>query len=245
MESTNEDVGAVPGGRLERRLELCLGEHLERAGDVPEPLGAQPHLLGRLLSGEVEHVPAAVTDGPRHLQRERRLADAGITAEQDQRARHEAAAEYAIHLGKAGRHPNGLGELDVAQRAHPHLAGRFLRHPSRRRRRRHRHAAIVDLLLGAVPRLADRTAAKPARLVLAALLAQVHGFVGGLLTSWRHGSPRDRGRSLSYRYSVSTRDRFSKRVNSLRKATSTSPTGPFRCLATLTVALPRLSSVGW
>ena len=81
-----------------------------------EALGAQPHLRGRLLAGDVEH---AVARGA-----ERRRAPMPVSvdlpipgaAEQHHRARHQAAAEHAVELVDAGAQPADRGRRDVAQR---------------------------------------------------------------------------------------------------------------------------------
>ena len=48
------------------------------------------------------------------LQQQRRFADAGLAADQQRRARHDAAAGDAIELGEPGRHAR---DLVVARRA--------------------------------------------------------------------------------------------------------------------------------
>ena len=46
-------------------------------------------------------------------QQQRRLADAGLAADEHERGRDEPAAEHAVELGDAGRDPLGLLGLDV------------------------------------------------------------------------------------------------------------------------------------
>ena len=80
-----------------------VGREPQPVGQRAEPLGPELHLRTRLLGRHVEHGgPAA---GPRrgHLQQERGLADAGLTAEQRDRARHEPAAQHPVELGHPGR----------------------------------------------------------------------------------------------------------------------------------------------
>ena len=57
-----------------------------------EPLGAQAHLLLGLLGRDVEDLGAVGGDGGHRLQQQRGLADAGLAADQGDRAGHEAAA---------------------------------------------------------------------------------------------------------------------------------------------------------
>ena len=59
--------------------------------------------------------------GAERREQQRRLADAGLAADEHERGRHEAAAEHAVELGDAGRDP---------------------RRPPRRRRRRGEAAAV-------------------------------------------------------------------------------------------------------
>src|SRR5215831_10547173 len=47
----------------------------------------------------------------RHLDEQRRLADAGIAAKQQHRAAHEAAAGHAVKFGDAGREPRRVVAL--------------------------------------------------------------------------------------------------------------------------------------
>ena len=76
---------------------------------TPEARGAQPHLIERLLAGDVGAFEAGAAFGRgqrrHHLQQHGRLADAGIAAHQQRRARHHAAAADAVELGDAGNPP--------------------------------------------------------------------------------------------------------------------------------------------
>ena len=57
---------------MKARLDRFRDEH---AGD---PVGAQPHLLLRLLGGEVQRAAAPLGDAPHDLQEQRGLADAWL-----------------------------------------------------------------------------------------------------------------------------------------------------------------------
>ena len=101
------------GRRLDRgadRLELGLGEHAD-AGGRADALGAQPHLLRRLLAGDQQHRPLGA-DRAEHGRSQARLADPGLAAEQDDRAGHEAAAEHAIELRDPRPDAGRSGRLD-------------------------------------------------------------------------------------------------------------------------------------
>ena len=59
--------------------------------------------LDGLLGADVEHAHARRPPPRGDLEQERRLADAGLTGQQDRRAGHDAAAEHAVELADAGR----------------------------------------------------------------------------------------------------------------------------------------------
>ncbi len=86
-------------------LDRGLGGKLDRRACETEPLGAQPHLRHRLLAGNVDRAVPAAGERGRNLDQQRRLADAGIAAEQQHRAAHEAAAGDAVELGDPGGEP--------------------------------------------------------------------------------------------------------------------------------------------
>ena len=73
-----------------------------------EPLGAQAHLCCGLLAGEIDGAAASAGEGGCKLQQQRRLADARFAADEQRRARHDAAAGDAVELGETGREARGL-----------------------------------------------------------------------------------------------------------------------------------------
>ena len=102
---------------LERRaddVELGLGEDLDRLA-AAEPRGAQLHLRDRLLARDEQRPPLA-RDRPERREEQRRLADAGLAADEHERRRHEAAAEDPVELADPGRDPVGLLGLDLDER---------------------------------------------------------------------------------------------------------------------------------
>ena len=109
------DVRALRLERRDHRLELRLREDLD-ALCTAEPFGAKLHLRCRFLAGHEECTPV-LRDRRERRQQERRLPDAGLTADEHERGRHEAAAEDAIELGDPGRDPlRRLGiDVDEAQ----------------------------------------------------------------------------------------------------------------------------------
>ena len=161
------DLGRRRLDRRADRLELGLGEHAD-AGRRAEALGAQAHLLRRLLAGHEQH-RALSADRAQHGRRQARLADARLAAEQHERPGHEAAAEHAIELGDAGADASRGARLD--------------------RRERHDDAGLGALAARAAARVVGRgrlldqrreraavgAAAVPAGLLAAALAADVGG----------------------------------------------------------------------
>ena len=91
-----------------------------------EPFGAQPHLRHGFLAGNIDGAMAGAGEGGGDLQQQRRFADAGIAAEQQHRAAHQAAAGHAVEFGHAGRRaaaPHGLA-LERLDREQPAFARR-------------------------------------------------------------------------------------------------------------------------
>ena len=70
---------------------------------MPEPLAAHLDLALGLLARDVEDGAARAAQQVRHLQQQRALADAGLAADEDHRAGHDAAAQHAVELADARR----------------------------------------------------------------------------------------------------------------------------------------------
>ena len=67
-----------------------------------------PDLGDRLLAGNIDDRPAGIGERAGDLKQQRRLADAGIAADEQRRAAHEAAAGDPVELGDARLHARGL-----------------------------------------------------------------------------------------------------------------------------------------
>src|SRR4029453_4729289 len=80
-----------------------LGRQFDLRPRKAEPLGAQSHLRYRFLARNVNRAMAAAGERGRDLDQQRRLADAGIAAEQQYRAAHKTAAGHAIEFGEPRR----------------------------------------------------------------------------------------------------------------------------------------------
>ena len=83
---------------------------MRRVADA-QPLAARLDLVLGFLAGAVEHRPDGAGERGRRLQQQRRLADAGLAAEQDQRARDDAAAEHAVELLDAASASRGASAI--------------------------------------------------------------------------------------------------------------------------------------
>ena len=107
-------------------LDRGFGRHLDRRVGEPEPLGAQPHLGHGLLAGNIDGAVTAARECGRDFEQQRRFADAGIAAEQQHRAAHQAAAGDAIEFGDAGGKPRRFVCLTLERfdREQPPLARR-------------------------------------------------------------------------------------------------------------------------
>ena len=107
-------------------LDRGFGRELDRRLGKAEPLGAQPHLRDRFLARDVDRAVAGLRERGGGLDQQRRFADAGIAADQQHRAAHEAAAGDAVEFGHAGgqaRRVMGLAG-ERLEREHAALARR-------------------------------------------------------------------------------------------------------------------------
>ena len=100
---------------LQRRadgLELRLREDLDvlRAA---QPGGAQLDLRSRFLARDEECAASAGRDGAEGHEQKRRLAYAGLAADEHEAGRDEPTAENTIELGHAGRDAMRLLGVDV------------------------------------------------------------------------------------------------------------------------------------
>jgi hypothetical protein len=136
--------------------------------------------------------------------------------------------DLGLYAGRAQDPP-------LLDRGHRQLAGSFREQP-----RGHRHRAVA-VGVG----LDDRQEVAPGergyRMIVGGQPVQVHPR--------RHDPPalfqdRQQVADLEGRRQLARHSRFSKRVNSLMKASLTVPVGPLRCLPMMISAMPRFSSVG-
>ncbi len=128
-----------------------------------EAAGAQTHLVGRLLAGNVGDGAPGRGDPCRGLEQQGRLADAGIAADQGRRPCDEPAAHGPVKLLEAGAHSLGQRDLPIEADQLDRLTAATQIVP--RREGRHHRAGILDqsIPLGAIgtlplPAARDRTA---------------------------------------------------------------------------------------
>src|SRR5207244_800982 len=105
------DLGTFALERRADRVELRLGQDADVAG-AAEPVRAQLHLSDGLLAGD-EQTPSSRAHSGQGAEEQRRLADAGLAADEHERGGHETAAEHAVELGDTGRDALGFVGLDV------------------------------------------------------------------------------------------------------------------------------------
>jgi hypothetical protein len=166
----HRDLGLLGLERRRDALELDLREEPDVSRVDTEPLRAQRGLLRRLLAGDVDRFARRAHPRER-LEQQRRLADAGIAADQHHLPGDEPAAERAVELRHASRHADGFPGRDT-----------------RERRQRGGFRDAAEAVLGGplgrgleqrVPGAAVRALPLPLRGCPAALAADVDGFCLG------------------------------------------------------------------
>ena len=136
-----------------------------------QSLSAHLNLASRFFSRAVEDSAVLVTDSGRQLQDQRRLADAWITAEQDQYPWDDTAAEDAVQFANARFHAGHVFHGDIRQgcrlgrrAAAGHALGSL------------RRFRLDRLFCHGIPFTALRAAAEPAAGNTAAVRADITGL---------------------------------------------------------------------
>jgi Ca-activated chloride channel family protein len=179
-----------PGDLLEDALDARFGEQVERRGADTEAIAAALDLVLGFFARGVEDRPDLPREMRGGLQQQCRLADARLTAEQNERAWHDPAAQHAIELVDAGRQPHRVGELDLRIQRRPAAGTELGVAVARGRGRRRLGRALLDQR---VPRAAVAALAHPLGGLGTAFLADENDFV-------LHGQAqglRPRGQGLS------------------------------------------------
>ena len=163
----DDQVRRQPRHLVDHPLQARLRQHVQPRRGETEALSAPAHLMRGLLARAVEDGPPRRRDLGRRLQQQRRLPDAQLAPQQDQRPRHEAPAQHPVELADPGRDPVRLRRLDVGEE----LRGR----PAEGRPRTGPGRSRGDLLDQRVPLAAVGAPAQPLPRLGAARLADVDG----------------------------------------------------------------------
>ena len=132
----------------------ALGHEPQAGRQGTEPLGPRPHLLLALLGRDVEHrLPRGRPLG-QGLQQERGLADAGLAAQEGDRARHEPSAQDPVELGHAGGPSLAAAHVDLEDGHGPVRRHEPVDRPAR-------WTDDLDLLHKGVPAAARRGSDRP------------------------------------------------------------------------------------
>ena len=120
----NDDFGLMLLQGCLNRFHADFGKQVYAFGGQFQTLRAQGDLLGRFLAGNVQHFTALRHFGD-GLQQQCGFADAGVAAEQDDRAIDQTAAQYAVEFAHAGRIARHFGGGNGGEG----LDGRGIRRP--------------------------------------------------------------------------------------------------------------------
>ncbi len=108
---TTRSTGGPACKRGEDVLHLGLGGKRDRRIAQAQPLGAEAYLADRLFARHVDDAASGARHRGGDLDQDGRLADAGVAADEDRGAGHEAAADHPVELADAGEPARQLGGL--------------------------------------------------------------------------------------------------------------------------------------
>lgn len=164
IESIITMSGFFRADMLHNELYIRFSKHTQVWAGHTEPHRTQLDLPGGFLTGNIQNpqmLPEILTD----LQEDCRFADAGITADQNQRALDNPTAKHAIELGKTGMVTMLVLCIDFLDR----LRARKKRRSRISRNGSFRRCSRFDRLLHRVPLAAIRTFSRPFRAFKAAI----------------------------------------------------------------------------
>jgi hypothetical protein len=118
-----EDVRRALGGAQEDAVQLGFGQEGDRAGGAFQAVGAELHLVGALLAGNVERAPPGPLQPAGDLEEDGGLPDPRLAADQDDGAGNDPAAENEVELGDPRGPALALGSLHVAEAHGGHAGG--------------------------------------------------------------------------------------------------------------------------
>ena len=99
-------------------LELNLAHEPHAFERQLQPLGAKRNLRGAFLTGNVKRRNAERNKARHHLNQKRRLADAGVAADQGDAASDEAAAHHAVEFREPRDNARRLLDIDLGEILH-------------------------------------------------------------------------------------------------------------------------------
>ena len=134
----------------EDRCKVGFGGEIQRGLQGMGALGAQSHLADRLFGAHVEHALAGCRGTTCDLEKQRRLADPGLPAEQNGGPGHHAAAEHAVELGDAARPVRDGFRTDLGDR-HGLAGGANSGHAGYRGRGIHHRVPLLAFTAAAHP----------------------------------------------------------------------------------------------
>src|SRR5262249_56247333 len=91
-----------PGRLTQARFEPRLAEHVDAAGVLVQPVGAEPQLVGRLFARDVQRAHALALEPRGALHQQRGFADAGLAADEGDGAWDDAPAEDEVEFRQSG-----------------------------------------------------------------------------------------------------------------------------------------------
>ena len=160
-----EQVGAVLLDGFHDAFRGGLGQDEQFSSEGAEAVGTQPHLFRTFLAGDVQHLSGGLHG---RLQTQRGLSDARFPTEQDEGARNEPAAQYAVEFPFTRTHAD-TGLLRVVAQGAGFSNARGNSRPLQSR--------IGGLLEfgNRIPRFATRTATDPLARHMSAIAADEMG----------------------------------------------------------------------
>ena len=124
IESTARTSGAISRTRSAIAGSEVSATTSSDGASALQPSGAEPDLFHRLLRAHEQAPRTGGGHAPHRLEQQCALADAGLAAEQRDRARHQPAAQHAVQLGDARGPPRRRDRVDLGEGHHHSGPGR-------------------------------------------------------------------------------------------------------------------------
>jgi hypothetical protein len=134
-----------------------------------QAFGAHFYLTRRFFAGNVKAGESFLADCRKGLQQQRRFADTGIAADQNDRSRNEAASQYSIELADSTLQSAFFRRIDFMNR-------RWIFFGSEAELTANASCLFEPLFREGIPLIAVRTLAHPFRRLVSAALARIDCF---------------------------------------------------------------------